>query len=80
MSIIIYDSLKTKLVTDYSALTLPNELLRITNLLYVAESVNDMATTRYDAFDKTIHKTNTLLKNIETELGSITGCTSCITR
>jgi uncharacterized protein (DUF2267 family) len=25
--------------------------------------------TGYEAFDKTIHKTNTLLKNIETELG-----------
>jgi uncharacterized protein (DUF2267 family) len=28
-----------------------------------------MTTTGLDAFDKTIHKTNTLLKQIETELG-----------
>jgi uncharacterized protein (DUF2267 family) len=28
-----------------------------------------MTTTGFDAFDKTIHKTNTLLKQIETELG-----------
>jgi uncharacterized protein (DUF2267 family) len=28
-----------------------------------------MSTTGFDTFDKTIHKTNTLLKQIETELG-----------
>src|SRR5919106_6787617 len=28
-----------------------------------------MSSTGQDVFDKTIHKTNTLLKNIETELG-----------
>jgi hypothetical protein len=30
-----------------------------------------MATTGYEAFDKTVQKTNTLLKNIETELGVV---------
>lgn len=38
----------------------------MSSVLYL---VNKMTTSGFDVFDKTIHKTNSLLKHIETELG-----------